>query len=128
MLPLTAALAVAMIAGTLLLALARSWLVERSGAVGPAAAAAYVDAVNAPLAIALDTLLVIAVLAGAVGVVFDPRTLYARTLARTLVLLGAGLTIALWDRPDAGQVVGVVVAAAALLLVIELVLRVWPRA
>lgn len=127
-LPLTAALASAMLVGMLLLALARSWLVERAGAVEPAAAAAYFDAVNAPLNVALDTVLVIAVFVGAIGVVLDLRTLYARTLARTLVLLGAGLTIALWVRPDAGQILSVVVAAAALLLVIELVLRIWPRA
>lgn len=126
-LPLTATLATAMVVGTLLLALVRSWLVERAGAVEPAAVAAYADAVNAPLAAALDTILVIAVFVGAIGVVLDLRTLYARTLVRTLALLGAGLTLALWDRPDAGQIIGVVVVTAALLLVVELVLRIWPR-
>lgn len=128
LLALAAVLATAMVVGIFLLSLARSWFVGRAGGIEPAAVAAYVDAVNAPLAAVLDTVLVIAVFVGALSIALDLRTLYARTVARTLVQLGAGLTIALWVRPEPAQIIGMVVVAAALLLVIELVLRIWPRA
>lgn len=149
---LGAGVAAAMAMLAVALALARAWVVDAvsATAIRPAAAAVVLDAVMDPLYLALRSVLVVglvvlagALLAGPLGgrlrtglgrtrqAAYGSRPVPAwqawcyrhRVGLRLAVLVLAVFALAFWPRPDAAVLLGVGIAAALLLLGVELLGR-----